>query len=378
MASRRRRVVLRVLLLVATAVALYVLAPSLVEVASSTSRLREIKMRWLFAMIGLESLSFVCAWQLLRVALGRVSWFAVATAQLTSNAFSRIVPGGAVSGGAMLWRLLAVAGIDAAQAGGALTAIGLVSTSVLLALPVLVIPLGFLGWVAVPQQILALTWFGFGLFAILFGVSALLLVTQTPLRLAFRTIGRTIDHFRPGDPPLARRLPARVEDERRRLRSALEARWGSALAAAGGNWVLDYLSLYVAVRAVGADVNPGLVLLAYVAAAVLAMIPITPGGLGFVEAGLTATLGAIGVLPGQAVLATLAYRLVAYWLPIITGLVAYVLFRRRYGREAAVRAVGDDDDQGAGGPQRDGTGAASAAPAEAALLETLHEPRGMR
>ena len=51
----------------------------------------------------------------------------------------------------------------------------------------------------------------------------------------------------------------------------------------------------------------------------LAQIPVTPGGLGFVEAGLTAMLALAGVSPGDAVLATFAYRLFAYWLPLPLG-----------------------------------------------------------
>jgi hypothetical protein len=49
------------------------------------------------------------------------------------------------------------------------------------------------------------------------------------------------------------------------------------------------------------------VLLAFCAAQILAQIPITPGGLGFVEAGLTGTLTLIGVPAGSAVLATFTY-----------------------------------------------------------------------
>ena len=45
-------------------------------------------------------------------------------------------------------------------------------------------------------------------------------------------------------------------------------------------------------------------LLAFCAAQVLAQIPITPGGLGFVEAGLTGMLTLVGVSAGAAVLAT--------------------------------------------------------------------------
>ena len=82
--------------------------------------------------------------------------------------------------------------------------------------------------------------------------------------------------------------------------------------------------------AVGAHVNVVVVLLAYVAAAALAMIPFTPGGLGFVEAGLTGVLTLAGVSPDHAVVATLLYRLFSYWLPLPAGVVASVLFSRRH------------------------------------------------
>jgi uncharacterized protein (TIRG00374 family) len=72
------------------------------------------------------------------------------------------------------------------------------------------------------------------------------------------------------------------------------------------------------------------VLLAFCAAQVLAQIPVTPGGLGFVEAGLTAMLVLAGVGGGAAVLATFAYRLVSYWLPLPVGLGAWVVHRRVY------------------------------------------------
>jgi len=56
------------------------------------------------------------------------------------------------------------------------------------------------------------------------------------------------------------------------------------------------------------------------------------GGLGFVEAGLTAMLVLAGIPTAQATVATLAYRLVSYWLPIPAGAVAGLLFRRAYPR----------------------------------------------
>ena len=79
----------------------------------------------------------------------------------------------------------------------------------------------------------------------------------------------------------------------------------------------DYLALVCALYAVGARPKLSLVLLAFGVGAVAGMIPITPGGLGFVEAGLVGTLALAGISGDQALLATLAYRIVSYWLPMV-------------------------------------------------------------
>jgi hypothetical protein len=95
-------------------------------------------------------------------------------------------------------------------------------------------------------------------------------------------------------------------------------------------------------RFVGANPHPSLVLLAYTSAELLALVPFTPGGLGFVEAGLAGTLTLAGVPGGDALAATLLYRLVSYWLPLPAGGVAYALFRRRYeGLRASAQAPND-------------------------------------
>ena len=85
----------------------------------------------------------------------------------------------------------------------------------------------------------------------------------------------------------------------------------------------DYLGLLCCLAAVGARPNPSLVVLAATSAAMLlALIPFTPGGLGFVEAGLTGLLTLAGTTAHQAVVATLAYRLIVFWLPLPLGGVA--------------------------------------------------------
>ena len=130
-------------------------------------------------------------------------------------------------------------------------------------------------------------------------------------------------------------LPERVLGQRDRVRQALGSRWPWAVVAVVSKWAFDYFALVAAVAATGARVDSVPLLLAYIAASVLAMIPITPGGLGFVEAGLAVTLVWAGLSAADATLATLAYRLVSYWLPLIAGVAAAIVHRNRYSARAA-------------------------------------------
>jgi uncharacterized protein (TIRG00374 family) len=127
-------------------------------------------------------------------------------------------------------------------------------------------------------------------------------------------------------------LSARLIAERDLVRKDLGKNWRMAVLLVAGRIGLDYICLLSALFATGARPNPSLVLLAYAATAVVALIPLTPGGLGIVEASLSGLLILAGVKPNSAVLATLAYRLASYWIPIMAGSVSYFMFRRRYGK----------------------------------------------
>src|SRR5262249_29712587 len=133
----------------------------------------------------------------------------------------------------------------------------------------------------------------------------------------------------------ARGAGERLLHQRDALRHAFGARWPFALCAVIAKPGFDYLGLLCCLAAVGARPNPSLVVLAYSGAMLLALIPFTPGGLGFVEAGLTGLLTLAGASAHQAVVATLAYRLIVFWLPLPLGGIAYLLHRRRYGAGGA-------------------------------------------
>jgi uncharacterized protein (TIRG00374 family) len=121
--------------------------------------------------------------------------------------------------------------------------------------------------------------------------------------------------------------------ERDRLASLLGERWPEATAASALNWTFDYLVLVFALYAVDAEPRLSLVMVAYASGAVLSMISITPGGFGFVEVGLVGVLTLSGIPSDTAGVAVLAYRGVSLWLPIATGLFAWLLFRVKHPRQ---------------------------------------------
>lgn len=327
------RIIGRVLMLAIAAVALYGLAPQLLDMWDSVPRLSRIAPLWFAVMFLLMAGSYASVWWLTRIALPQVPWFVAATSQLVSNAVAKAVPGGAAMGAAAGYRMLAVSGVNKGTAGAALTATGIISNGVLLMLPLVALMISVIG-APVPRGLDRVAYGGAALFLVIFAFGFVLVRYNRPLllfgRLIERISGFVLRQLRRDGGPTAEGFVR----QRDLMVSGLGARWKKALLAAVGNWLLDYFALVAALMAVGVSPRFSVVLLAFGAAAVLGMIPITPGGLGFVEAGLTAMLVVAGVPSDQALLATLAYRIVSYWLPLPAGLVAHLMFRHRYGRAA--------------------------------------------
>jgi uncharacterized membrane protein YbhN (UPF0104 family) len=337
--KRAGTLVRRIVLLGLTGVSLYIVFPTLLEVVGSAPRLSGIQGGWFAALALLQAASVACLVLLQRIALRVHAWLPVLTSLLAGSAFGRIVPGGGAAAGTMQYGMLVRAGVPPASAASGLTAASLLMFGGLLALPLLAIPAVIAGTV-VPPGLARVLWLGLGLFVLLGGTGAAVLSHERIVRFAGRALQRAHNRILRRRPPLAG-LPDRLADERRLILEVLGDRWWQATLATVGKWVLDYLTLVAALAAVGARPAPSLILLAYCAAQLLGQIPVTPGGLGFVEAGLTAMLALATVGAGDAVLATLAYRLFAYWLYLPAGAAAAVVHARRYGRappEAIMRS----------------------------------------
>ncbi len=318
----------RIVGLVIAAVGLYFVWPALVKVFGSVDELSKIHPIWFVVMAALEFASFACVWLLIGLSTSTKDWLLIATAQLVANAVSSIVPGGAAAGGPLQFSYMVRGGEEPARTASGLTAASLLTTTTLFGLAALCLPLTF-RLEHVDRRLELAGWLGLDAFVVLFGLGVVALRFDRPLRTLGRVAQWLRNHLRPRRSPVTD-WDVRLLEQRDRVRHALGSHWLWALLAVVSKWAFDYFALLAAIVASGAKVQTIPVLLAYVAASVLGMIPITPGGLGFVEAGLAATLVWAGLPAANATLATLAYRLVSYWLPLILGIAAALVYRARY------------------------------------------------
>jgi uncharacterized protein (TIRG00374 family) len=340
-----KTIVKRALAGAVAAAAIYIVTPSLIAVFGAWPRLSTLNPIWFTVALAAEVASFTCNFALLRLALRTRGWFAVVTAGLTGNAVTDSLPGGDAAGAAVQFRMLTTAGLDTDTAVGGLTAFSLLGIGGLLALPLFVLPAILAGAPVsrglVHTALLGIA--GFVLYAI-FGV--IVLRTERPLAVVGRAAQSAWNRVTRGHRPPVTGLDQRLLAERDTIRSVLGEKWPQAIMLTVGRLGFDYGCLLAALRATGADPRPSLVLLAYAAAGIIALFPLTPGGLGIVEASLSGLLILAGVHPDYAVLATLAYRIASYWLPLLAGPPTYLMFRHRYGRPTPRRATLGEDTEG--------------------------------
>ena len=113
---------------------------------------------------------------------------------------------------------------------------------------------------------------------------------------------------------------------------------------AAANWLLDAAALWVFLRAYGASTDFDALIVAFGLVNVLAVIPITPGGLGVIDTALPIALVGFGLPTSTAVLGSATYRLAQYFFPIVLGGVLYGSLRggpRRIHRRERLRRLRD-------------------------------------
>lgn len=265
-------------------------------------------------------------------------------------AISNGVPGGGAVGLAVQFGMLNTFGISGTSATAAITAVGLWSTFVTLFFPVL--------------GVVAITLFGLGGnthavtgilgIAILAAVVIIFVLVMRSEPLAVKIgafANKLINPFRKRIKALATvDLQAPIVKFRADMYDVLKRRWGALTAAQIAVSFTQFLILYVALRGVEGWDNAGTSFAAAFAAFAIAqiglMIPITPGGLGTVDAALIALLVSFGASVGAATAADLVWRAASFIPQIMIGVVALIAWYRKAGQ--ALAKVSEKSPQAAG------------------------------
>jgi uncharacterized membrane protein YbhN (UPF0104 family) len=105
-----------------------------------------------------------------------------------------------------------------------------------------------------------------------------------------------------------------------------------AIALAIGAWAGNIAVLWACFAAFGEPIGPLVAAQAFFVGMAANLLPLLPGGVGSVDAALVGTLLAFGKPAAATVVVVLAYRLIAYWLPTIPEVLAYLTLRRSISR----------------------------------------------
>jgi len=343
----RRKVATAVVVFVAGVTGVYLVIPKLVGIDESLDRLHEAIWYWIAIAIAFNFVAFAAYVALFRGILGgsgvsdvrrrldvRASYQITMAGLAATRLFSAAGAGGIV----LTYWALRKAGMPRRRSACRMVAFLVLLYSVyLLALIVFGVLLrtGVLpgdnpvGGTIVPAVIAAGTVAILGLVALIPG--------DFERRLRDYTRGyrraRFAARIASGPATLATGVRTAIDYLRHPSRGAL------AVVGAIGFWAANIGVLWASFEAFGGDVPFGVLVQGFFVGMAANLVPSPAGGVGSVDAGMIGAFVLFGIPSGIVFPAVLTYRVIAFWLPVPPGLVAYFQLRRTVARWEAERGV---------------------------------------
>ena len=285
---------------------------------------------WTLGAVALWNL--VSYWPMLTAVQPSLRLREAAVANLASTSVSNTMPGGGALAIGVTMSMQRSWGHPVAETTLALVVSGVWNNFVKLGLPIVALGLLALNGEAGPGLAVAAV-IGLAVLVVVIGAFALLLRSDRTAAMVGCSTGVAVSAAR----GMLRRPPVtgwdvRAVAFRAEVVALLSRRWMRITITSLVSHVSLFLVLLLALRHVGVsneEVSWQLVLAAFAFVRLVSAIPITPGGLGLVELGLTAALGA--GLPestrNQIAAAVLLYRALTWLLPIPLGVGCWVFWR---------------------------------------------------
>jgi putative heme transporter len=345
MVELKRRLPLKRIALVAVSLGLVVATfvyflPTIADYGAVWQSVKTLSWPWIGALLGATALNvvtFAPPWQ---VALPGLSFVQALAVTQASTALSIVVPGGAAAGMAGSFGMLRAWRFKTTDVTRAVTLTGLWNQFLNLCFPIIaVFALTITGEHSAALATAAFV--GIAVLGIVVAGFVLVLVSGSLANeigdVAARFANWSLAKVRRGPVSWNGRNFERFRDEAGTL---LERRWPLLTVATLANGLTVFLVFAVSLRALGVTASQVTIVEAFAAWALvrlIASVPITPGGVGVVELGLTGALVGFGGPNAPVVAAVLVYRVLTIVPTLLLGL-ASALTWKRYRRRIAVAA----------------------------------------
>jgi len=327
------RMVVSAAITVAVLVVVFVgIFPKVADYSDAWSSIQQMPTAYLVALaVATVANIAVYVWPL-QAALPGLSYGPGFVVRQTSFAISNAVPAGGAVGLGVQYGMLDSYGFGAAAAAGAIAIVIIFNVFATLVMPVLgVLALLASGVVKGTYLLTAAV----GVLAVVVTVIAGTMVLRS--EQGARTVGRWAERL---VNPLTRRLAhgrsidltGRILDFRSSVVGVMQARWVqvtvSSLLLQLTSWAILVLALRgLEAGAGGVTVTWTEALAAFSFARIASFIPVTPGGLGTVDAALTALLTGYGATSSQALAADLVWRAATYVPQVVLGALTFLWWR---------------------------------------------------
>ena len=336
----RRKLFGGLALIVLIIVAIYVVFPELVGLDDALHKLDEATWYWVVVAIGFNVAAFGAYVALFRGVLGgtrdddvhrRLDLRASYLITMAGLAATRIFSAAGAGGIALTYWALRKAGMPRRRSACRMVAFlvltygvytfALVSFGILLRTQVLPGDAPF-GGTVVPAVLSAIA------------IAVFLLIALIPddVERRIQSVAggyrhtRYLTRFAKGPATVASGVRTAIDYVRNPERGAL------AVAGAVGFWAANICVLWACFEAFGGDVPFAVLVQGFFVGMAANLIPSPAGGVGSVDAGMIAAFVLFGIDEATVFPAVLAYRVIAFWLPIPPGIVAFVQLRATVAR----------------------------------------------
>jgi uncharacterized protein (TIRG00374 family) len=330
-----RRLVQTLVVVVALLVGIYFLFPKLVGLGDALSRLDEADPVWIAVAIGFNVLAYATYIALFKAVVGgdalRLRWLETYEINMAGVAATLLFSAGGAGGIAVTYWALRKAGMGRRDVARRMVAfislhyafypLALIVFGVLLRTGVLE-GKGSVELTVVPAAVAGLL--------LVIGVLIAFIPPDLERRLAPFAHGERARAFLKS----AAKVPATVAEG---FRFALglfahPSRGGLAVLAAAGFWAASIGVLWASFHAFGVHVPLAVVVQGFFLGMVANLFPLAPAGVGAVDAGMIGAFVLFGIPETTVFPAILVFRLVAFWMPIPPGIIAFFQLRKTVHR----------------------------------------------